>query len=93
MIDLKSILAPKSTDRSTRYCVRLDKHLAGLADDRERAGFLTRELANWAERYRAWAGRVDDGSEPIGPNHATATDFILTIAEIGARQAKYPVAA
>lgn len=86
---LLAILAPTSTDRSTRYCARLDEHLASLPNDRSRYGFLVRELANWQERYRMWAAGIDSGRLPLDGEGPTANDYVLTITEIGTRQAKY----
>lgn len=89
-----AVLAPKSTDRSERYCARLDEHLATLANDRARYGFLVRELANWQERYRVWAAGIDSGRIPLySADGPTANDYILTITEIGTRQARYQPAA
>lgn len=87
--EILAVLAPKSTDRSDRFCRRLDAHLETLADDDARAKFLASQLAHWQELYRAWAVGIDSGVLPITPETATANDYILTIAEIGTRQAKF----
>lgn len=90
--DILATAQKPARDRSARYAARLDAHLETLAAD-QRRGFLDREEAKWGERYQGWAKAVDTGTASAQELTYSAYDFTLTIAEIGARQAKYaPVA-
>lgn len=88
---LGAALVPLKLGRVERYCRRFDAHLDTLPDERAKRLFCDRELANWVERYEAFALAVDSGrlvpDEVEGP---TAFDYTLTISEICTRQACFP---
>lgn len=84
-------LTPKPTLRSERYAKRLDAELAALPSDEARAAFLKVQLGSWFERYRAWALAVDSGRLDPKPGDPDAFDYLITISDIRARQARYPV--
>lgn len=91
---LGAALVPLKIGRCERYCARFDAHLDTLPDDRARRLFCDRELANWFERYEAFALAVDSGRLDPPADGPTAFDYLLTISEIQSRQARYaPVAA
>ena len=73
-------------DRTARYCARLDAHLDGLPSDADRRRFLSDQHVDWIARYDRFCLRVEAGEEPhFGED---AYDYVLTIAEIGARKAR-----
>ncbi len=77
-----------TTSRCERYRRRLDEHLKMLPNDTLRLAFIKRELANWNDRYRVWAERVDAGNYPEGLDQPNAWDFTETIADLDKCRAK-----
>lgn len=84
-----SAITPQPTERSVRYAKRLDDHLAALPTDQARRDFLAADLSKWFERYEQWAHAVDSGRLEPGPGTPTAFDYLITISDIRARQARY----
>jgi hypothetical protein len=66
-----------------RYLARVDAHLPTLADDDARHAFLKAEGGKWLSRYTACTSTVIAGGK-VDPD-VDATDYVLTIAELGQR--------
>ena len=75
-----------TADPCTRYARRLDAHLATLANDTERRGFLDREHNKWIDRFETFQRDVLR-NEYTGT--ATAFDYTITLADISIRRARY----
>lgn len=90
--DFLAIAQQPARDRTARFCARLDAHLETLPDDASRAAFLAEQHAKWIGDYEGWALAVDLGAIDLKPGGATAWDYAMTIAEIGARKARYAAA-
>lgn len=73
-------------DRATRYAARLDGHLATFTTDSARLRFLEAEQLKWIARYERFCERAEEGIE--ADFGECATDYVLTIAEIGKRKAR-----
>jgi hypothetical protein len=73
--------------RAARFLARLDRHLAVLADEPARCGFLERQLEGWEHRYARFVAS-EGASEPIGnpADPPQASDFLLTITGLAARR-------
>lgn len=72
-------------DRPERFGKRLDEHMEGLPRA-ERLPFLIRQLGVWERRYDAFQLRVDAGEAPEWGE--SATDYVITIADIQSRIAR-----
>lgn len=83
-------VTPQPTNRSKRFCKRLDAELAALPNDEARREFLKIQLGSWFERYRAWALAVDSGRLEPKAGDPDAFDYLITISDIRARQDRYP---
>lgn len=71
--------------RTERYCRRLDEHLESVHPN-ERLRFLKNQQIEWIARYDRFCWIVDLGQSPDWGEDAT--DYVLTIAEIGKRIAR-----
>lgn len=72
--------------RTARYAKRLDEALAALPSDAERRGFLDRELNKWIDRYETFQRDVMADQYR---GDASAADYLVTLADIEHRRAKY----
>jgi hypothetical protein len=73
--------------RAARFLARLDRHLALLADEPARSGFLDRQLEGWEHRYARFVA-TEGASEPVcdPADPPQASDFLLTIAGLATRR-------
>lgn len=74
-------------DRCARYAARLDEALSKQPSDAARRGFLDRELNKWIDRYETFQRDVHAGQYT---GDATVFDYLITLADIEHRRAKYP---
>jgi hypothetical protein len=84
-----SATAPEAPqpERVARYAARLDAELSTFTTDAARAKFLSAERVKWIARYERFCARIDAGGEPDWGE--TASDYLLTVAEITGRLAHY----
>lgn len=78
----------ESLSRTDRYMARVQREIAGMASDAQRADFLSREHVKWIARYGRFEQMVDAGTY-VDPNGPSASDYVCTIAALGALKSKY----
>jgi hypothetical protein len=85
--DAASKVAPRATDRVTRFIARMDAHLPTLPDDGARRIFLDRQLDGWERRYARFVA-TEGCSElvAVSTDPPQAADFLLTIIGLAARR-------
>lgn len=82
-------LAPETPDVTTAYMVRLETYLAGLPAA-ERRPALKSLRTWWIQDYDRWTFRIDTETATAGDLKISATDYLLTIAALGARLDREP---
>lgn len=76
--------------RSDRFLARVDGHLSILESDAKRRAFLTQQIVGWEERYARFINSEGESEAVIDPRDPPqAADFVLTIAGLEVRRAKY----
>lgn len=75
---------------TARYAARLDAHLATFTSDRACVVFLDGEMQKWIARFETFQRQVALG---IYEGDAQAADFLISMADVAQRRAKYARAA
>lgn len=74
-------------DRTTRFLVRVENHLATLPDDAARRSFLDCQIVGWEYRRSRFVVTGGDSEPVINPaDPPNAADFVATIAALAARR-------
>lgn len=91
LLDTLAGSAAPPEERTERYLLRVDLHLTDNCDtDQQRLQFLSAQLAGWNRAYAKFVsrngGELDPPNVPEVSPAATASDYLLTILGLSARQ-------